>query len=169
MKRLATFCALAMLLLVWQANPAPAASPADFLGQAMDCNTYMKDLAEQAAQNATNEDVKGFARGLAAEHKKMEGDLLQLIKDKKVGVATGTSKEHNDRIADLKKTPKGADYDKKFLQFVIEEHEKVAKHLEECAKDGSLDGDCKACAQKNLPTVKKHLEEARAHLKKVGG
>jgi putative membrane protein len=168
MNRFVTLAALAALL-VWRVNPLSAASPADFLGQAIDCNTYEKDLAQMASENAANPEVKAFAQRLVEDHSKFEQELLQLVKEKKVGVATGTSKEHRDRVAELKKTGKGNDYDKKFLQFVIEDHEKALQHIEACAKDGSLDGGCKACAEKALPTLRKHLDEARALQKKIGG
>jgi len=168
MKRFVMFGALATLALVWQVNTLSAASPAEFLGQAVECNTYTKELAQMGADNATNEDVKAFAKRLLDEHNRMEGDLNQLVKDKKVAVAAGTNKEHRDRLAELKKIGKGPDFDKKFLEFVIEEHQKAAKHLEECTKDSGADGDCKACAQKALPVINKHLEEARALRKKLG-
>jgi putative membrane protein len=168
MKRFAMFSALALLVLGWQVSALSAASTAEFLGQAVECNSYMKELAQMGVDNASNEDVKAFARRLLDEHNRMDADLLKLVKDKKVGVATGTNKEHRDRVAELKKTGKGPDFDKKFLQYAVEEHEKAAKQLEEYTKDSGADADCKACAQKALPTVQKHLEEARALQKKLG-
>jgi putative membrane protein len=168
MKRFVTFAALAALL-VWRVGPLSAASPADFLGQALDCNAFEKELAQMAAENATNPDVKAFAQRVGEQHNKFEQDLLQLVKEKKVGVATGTSKEHRDKLADLKRTAKGNDFDRKFLQFVIEDHEKAIKHIEECAKDPGFDSGCKACADKALPVLRKHLDEARALQKKIGG
>jgi len=167
MNRYVLFGTLAVVL--GAVNRLPAASPADFLGQAVECNAYEKELAQMAAENATNPDVKSFAQRLGQDHNKFEMELQQLVKEKKVGVATGTNKEHRDRVADLKKTNKGNDYDKKFLQFVIESHEQAIKHIEECTKDSGFDAGCKACADKALPTLRKHLEEARALQKKVGG
>jgi putative membrane protein len=169
MKRFVTFGALAALLLVWRVNPMLAASPADFLGQAMECNAYEQELAQIAAENATNPDVKAFAQRLGQEHNKFAQELQQVAKEKKIGVVTGTDKEHRDRVADLKKTGKGNDFDKKFLQFVIEDHEKAIKHIEECSKDSGFDSGCKACADKALPALRKHVEEARALQKKMGG
>jgi len=169
MKRFVAYAALAALALVSNGNRVRAESTADFLGFAIECNTYEKEIARSAIDNASNDDVKAFAKRLFDEHNTLESDLQQLAKEKKVGVVAGTNKEHRDRLAELKKTDKGKDYDKKFLQSVIDEHEKAIKHLEECAKDNSLDGACKACAQKALPQMKKHLEEARALQKKVGG
>jgi len=170
MKRFATFCALAALMLVWKATPLPAAeSVADFLGQSMDCNAYAKDLAQLGADKATNPDVKAFARRLLDDHNKMEADLTQLVKEKKIGVATGTNKEHRDKLAELKKTGQGKDFDRKFLQLVAEQHDKELKHLEGCSKDNAFDGACKTVAEKALPVVRKHLEEARDLLKKIDG
>jgi len=159
----------ALVVLLGTVNPLSAASPADFLGKAIDCNTFEKELAQMAAENASNPDVKAFAQRLGEDHNKFEQELLQLVKEKKVGVATGTSKEHRDKLAELKKTGKGNDYDKKFLQFVVESHEQGIKHIEECSKDSGFDGGCKACADKALPQLRKHLEEARALQKKIGG
>jgi len=169
MKRFGTFCALTALLLVTRTNLASAAGPADFLGPAVECNTFEKEMAQKAAENATNEDVKKFAQRLAEDHTNFEKELLQLVKDKKVGVATGTNKEHRDKLAELAKTPKGADYDKKYLAFVVDEHEKAIRQVEACAKDNAQDAGCRACAEKALPTLRKHLEEARALQKKLGG
>jgi len=167
MKRSVTFGALVALL--GTVNPLLAASPADFLGKAIECNTFEKELAQMAAENATNPDVKAFAVRLGEDHNRFEQELLQLVKEKKVGVATGTNKEHRDKLADFKKTGKGNDFDKKFLQLAIESHEQAIKHVEECSKDSGLDGGCKACADKALPVLRKHLDEARALQKKIGG
>jgi len=168
MKRYALFCGLAALMLVWTAQPLPAASPAEFLGKAIECNTYEKDLAGLAVDNASDADVKAFATRLRDDHTALEKDLQQLVKEKKVGVVAGTDKDHRDRLAELKKTAKGNDFDRKFLAYVVDEHEKAIKHMEECAKDNSLDGGCRTCAEKALPKMKKHLEDARALQKKLG-
>jgi putative membrane protein len=54
-----------------------------------------------------------------------------------------------------------ATFDKDYMAAMVKDHEKDVAEFEAEAKDGS-DPDVKAWASKTLPTLKKHLELAKA-------
>jgi putative membrane protein len=59
-----------------------------------------------------------------------------------------------------------ATFDKDYMAAMVKDHEKDVAEFEKEAKDGS-DPDVKAWASKTLPTLKKHLELAKAAQAKV--
>jgi putative membrane protein len=55
----------------------------------------------------------------------------------------------------------GAEFDKEFARIIVEDHEKDIAAFETEASSGS-DPDIKRWAIKNLPTLRQHLDEAKA-------
>ncbi len=137
----------------------------EFATKMVDCNRCELDLAKQAAKKASSADVRNYAQMLVEDHEKMSKDLKSFIADKKIGIVTGTSKEHKEQLAELTKAT-GKDYDQKFLQTMIENHEKVLKTLKSCSKD-SRDASVRDICEKSIPTIQKHLDEAKALQKKL--
>ena len=61
--------------------------------------------------------------------------------------------KHADELAKLS----GTAFDRKFVDLMVENHEKDVKLFKEAADDAD-DADLKAFAAKQLPTLQKHLE-----------
>jgi putative membrane protein len=108
------------------------------------------DLALGSAQSA---DVKAFAQKMKDVHTQANQELADLATKKSVALPTKKPSTHG---LDKKS---GADFDKAYLKQQVSAHEKAVKLFEKGAK--STDPDVKAWAEKTLPVVREHLEEAR--------
>ncbi len=137
----------------------------EFASKAIDCNKCEMDLAKQATKKATSADVREYAQKLVDDHEKMGKDLKAFAADKKIGIVTGVSKEHKEHLAELTKAT-GKDYDQKFIQMMIDSHEKALKMLNSCSKD-SKDASIRDICDKSIPTIQKHLDDAKAVQKKL--
>ncbi|MBI3653058.1 MAG: DUF4142 domain-containing protein [Acidobacteria bacterium] len=62
----------------------------------------------------------------------------------------------------------GADFDREYMKYMVEDHVKDVAMFEKEAKTGK-DADIKAFAEKTLPTLKEHLQMARDTNAKVSG
>src|SRR4051794_7063447 len=76
-------------------------SKEEFLAKAIDCNMTEKDLAERAVKNAQSADVRKYAQHLVDDHTSNNKKAMNLAKDLKIGVVTGTSKDHKEALANL--------------------------------------------------------------------
>jgi putative membrane protein len=55
----------------------------------------------------------------------------------------------------------GKDYDKSFMKMMVSDHQKVIDAFEKASKDAK-DADVKSWVDKTLPTLRKHLDSAKA-------
>jgi putative membrane protein len=135
------------------------------LAKAMDCNIFEKQMAEKAVKKADSEDVKNYARELVKDHRKLNKRLEELAKEKKVAVVSGSTKEQKEQMAELSKAS-GSDFDKKYIDMMVENHTRALKHMKRCIKEGN-DEQLRSLAEQALPIMQKHLDEAKAIQKKL--
>jgi predicted outer membrane protein len=85
--------------------------------------------------------------------------LLKRARGLKVAIVTGLDP---DRRAVYKKLSKlrGADFDKEYMKTVVSDHEKAVKLFTSYSKSGK-DEELRTFAKDTLPTLKKHLKQAR--------
>jgi putative membrane protein len=132
----------------------------DFLIKAInDTHAEMK-YCELADAHAASDKVKAFAGKLAKEHKSMLQNLDRFVSDRKLAVVAGADKASRDEADRLSKL-QGANFDKAFLQRIIDDHEKTIQMFETQAKQGK-DAGLKAFANETLPRLREHLQEAKA-------
>jgi putative membrane protein len=159
---------IAVCLVAGWSSPLQAqevSTTVDQVSKAMDCALYEKDLAAGAIKKATNDDVKRFAQQVYDDHDRMSKDLLDIAKDLKLAVASGLTKDQKVKVAELIKLS-GKDYDKRFIDIMVEEHEKALKMAESCAKE-TKEARLRTFSEKAVPTLRKHLDEAKALQKKL--
>ena len=109
------------------------------------------EMGKMGQKQAKNAEVKKFATRMVTDHSKANAQLKALAKKK--GVTLDAEAPKMDKMDE-------ANFDKEYMDHMVEEHEKDVAAFEEEAKDGS-DPDVKAWANKTLPTLKKHLELAK--------
>jgi putative membrane protein len=134
-------------------------SDADFLAKAVACCTGDVKASELAAKQATNPKVKEYAEKIVKDHKKVSDQLMDQAKTLKVPVATDLDKAQKDRYDALSKL-KGNDFDRDYMTWMIEDHEKAIAACEFEAKNGKQD-TLRDFAKTNLGELKKHLEDAK--------
>ena len=113
-----------------------------------------------ALEQSTAEPVRKFAEMLVLEHQKANNELEKMVKKKNyANLPSGPSasaKEEHKRIGNLS----GAEFDKAFAKYMVEEHEKTINVFLRQIESGK-DKQLKTWAGKTLPTLQKHLEQAK--------
>jgi putative membrane protein len=132
-------------------------------------HTFMKDAAEAgmaeveiaklAKDRAQNPRVKNFAEMMIKDHTAANNDLMTIARDKSVTLPSTLGK-HQDHLEDLSKK-NGAEFDKAYMKMMVDGHEDVVSDFEKCAQNGT-DPDVKTYASQKLPTVRMHLDSAKA-------
>jgi putative membrane protein len=116
-------------------------------------------LGKLAAEKASNADVKAFGQKMVDDHGKANEELGKLAESKGVDLTKGKEKRQqkiDDKVADLSKKT-GADFDKAYVDDMVEDHEKDVKEFKKQA-EAAKDEDVKKWAAQTLPTLEEHLK-----------
>lgn len=118
------------------------------------------ELGKLAASKAANAEVKSFAQMMVTDHTKANNELKDLAAKNNIVLPKEVSSTHKSLMDDLNKAT-GADFDKTYVDAMVDDHEEDVKMFEDKAQN-STDPNVKAFAAKTLPTLKKHLEMIKA-------
>jgi putative membrane protein len=116
-------------------------------------------LGQIASTKGTSPDVKNFGNRMVSDHGKANDELKQLAQTKGVTLPADVddeSKKMSDKLSKLS----GKDFDKTYINGMVDDHEKDVKEFEKASKDAK-DPDLKAWASKTLPTLQDHLKMAK--------
>jgi putative membrane protein len=141
------------------------AADTSWLAQAAEANLAEIETGRLAESKASNADVKQFGQHMAEDHQKANAQLGDLAKKKGMTLPTRPDDLHTKAAADLADLS-GADFDRKYMDMMVTDHEKAVS-LFESHTDAS-DADVKAFAEKTLPTLKHHLQMAKDVRGKLG-
>ena len=114
-------------------------------------------MGNLALQKAANADVKAFAQRMVTDHSTANAELAQMATTKGLALPTelgGAHKEGLDHLSGLS----GAEYDKAYMQHMVEDHQKAVTLFQ--TGTTASDSDVKAFASKTLPTLQQHLQLA---------
>lgn len=132
----------------------------DFMKEAAIGGMSEVELGRLASTKAANPEVKKFGQMMVADHSKANDELKALAAKKGVSLPTEPDSSHKSTFEDLSKRP-GADFDKKYVEEMVDDHEEDVKAFEDKAKNAS-DPDVRAFAEKTLQVVRKHLDAIKA-------
>jgi putative membrane protein len=116
-------------------------------------------LGQTASTKGTSPDVKNFGNRMVTDHGKANDELKQLAQNKGMALPADVddeSKKMSDKLSSLS----GKDFDKTYINGMVDDHEKDVKEFEKASKDAK-DPDLKAWATKTLPTLQDHLKMAK--------
>ena len=114
------------------------------------------ELSKLAQTKATNAEVKKFAAMMVTDHTKAGEELKALGAKKSYKPATEMDSAHKSIMQKLQGLS-GADFDRAYVDAMIDDHEDAVDLFDGQAKDGK-DADIKAFAAKTLPTLQGHLK-----------
>jgi putative membrane protein len=123
-----------------------------------------------AATKATSADVKQFAKLMMSEHHALRLQGQQLAK--KLGVTPEApandpvSPMAQQEMSTLQSTPKGAEFDRAYIDQEVTVH-KAVKDLLDKAKGDAQNEQLKDLIGKAQPVIQKHLDKAEAIQKKL--
>ena len=122
-------------------------------------------LGELAQTNGSVQVVKDFGKVMIADHSTGYAELNTLATQKKITIPAGLSKKGQRKYDKLAKKT-GHEFDKEYMDYMVEDHDKDIESFEEAA-DELKDADIKAWAAKTLPMLKQHLALAKSGYKAV--
>jgi putative membrane protein len=134
--------------------------PKGFMTQAAAGGLAEVELGRMASTKAQNPEVKKFAQMMVQDHTNANTELKSLAGKKNVTLPTELDAEHKairDRLNGLS----GAEFDKAYMEAMVEDHEKTVDLFETQSEDGT-DPDAKAFAAKTLPKLREHLKMAES-------
>lgn len=148
------FGSLLMTTLVSQAD-----SPREFLYKAQQGANSEIMLGRIAAERGRSPAVRDFGQTLMDEHRQARDEIRAL--GSKFGVRPNRDPspeavEERERLMQLS----GRWFDREFARYMVEDHEKDIAEFRDEAREGH--GEVSALARRQLPTLRHHLEMARA-------
>lgn len=114
------------------------------------------EMGKLALEKSTNAQVKEFATMMVSDHGKVNTELASIAGMKNITLPTMIDEDHQKKINDLTKKT-GMDFDKAYVNSMVDGHKSTLKLMEKEAKDGQ-DADLKAFASKTAPMVQSHLD-----------
>jgi putative membrane protein len=131
-----------------------AAAGGTFVQDQLAVGRKQHGLAELAAERATRPEVKALAQSIASDHAATYADLRQMAQDQTVAEPEQLRTER-ERLSQLS----GEQFDREYLVEMIADHERAVTALEEASRSG--ESRLREWAAGALPTIRRHLEEAK--------
>ena len=152
-------------------NPATPSSPGSataltepdrmFFMQAAQSGYLEIEASKLAATQATDPAIKTFASTMVADHTAADAELKRLAAQKNVKLPENDAGAHKDDLDRLKKL-KGQEFDRSYAKTIgVAAHTEAVSLFEKTSTSAS-DQDVKDFAAKTLPTLRHHLEMAKA-------
>lgn len=113
-------------------------------------------LGKLALTKTTNASVKDFANMMVSDHGKANEKLMTIAKAKNITLPATVDADHQKKMDDLAKL-NGKDFDKAYVDAMVDGHKKTLDLMNGEAKDGK-DADLKAFATETAPIVQAHLD-----------
>jgi putative membrane protein len=113
-------------------------------------------LGKLAQEKSTNAQIKSFGAMMVTDHGKANDELMAIAKTKNITLPAAIDTAHQKKMDELSQKT-GADFDKAYVDAMIDGHKKTLDLMQKEAKDGK-DADLKAFAAKTAPTVQRHLD-----------
>jgi len=113
-----------------------------------------------AQQNASSQRIKDFASMMVRDHSTANQELMSFASGRGVTVSDSLMPEHRKHI-DAMRNMKGKSFDQHYMSMMVNAHQKDVAEFEKSSQNVA-DADLKNWAAKTLPTLKMHLDSARA-------
>lgn len=172
MKRiLALVCCIALGTLPALAaqNKAAGAPMTDqqFVDFAAQTDMVEANLGQLAQNNASSQDVKDYGQMLATDHTNDFSQLHAAAQSASLTVPDAIDSAHNKMMITPMEKMHGAAFDRTYVRDMVAGHTKAIAVYKKEASDAQNDA-LKTYAQAALPTLQKHLDQAK-ELEKSGG
>jgi putative membrane protein len=132
---------------------------AEFMREAASGGMMEVALGKLALQNSTSADVKAMGQMLIDDHSAANEKLMAIAKQKGVTMPDSMMDKHHDKYDKLK-DEKGKDFDAKFSDISVDDHEDDIDKFTDKAKT-ITDTDLLTWIKNTLPVLQKHLDHAK--------
>ncbi|MEO8515590.1 MAG: DUF4142 domain-containing protein [Flavobacterium sp.] len=117
-------------------------------------------LAELAQQKATNLKVKEFAKMIVTDHANSSVELKNLADNRSLSLPTSLTDNGRADYNTLNEES-GIDFDKKFVDMMVDAHEKAIRKMENASEDNDKDETVKVWASNKIAALTSHLQKAK--------
>ena len=125
-------------------------------------NTAEIELGKIAAEHAANAEVKKYGQMMVNDHTMAGSELKQTIAGK-IQVTEEMDEKHRD-LAERLRGLHGAEFDREFMNAMVDGHQEVKDMLESRANEKPnnepVENNVNQWAAKTLPKVEQHLQQA---------
>lgn len=112
-------------------------------------------LGNLAETNASHEKVKAFGKMMVNDHSKVNDALKSWAMNVNYMLPTALDADQQKKVDDLK-MKKGSDFDKAYIDLMVNDHEGDIAAFKKQASSGT-DATVKSFASTTLPTLEQHL------------
>jgi putative membrane protein len=138
---------------VVESVPPVKKSDRDFMEKAAKASMSEVAISRVAASRTSNPDVRRFAQMIIEDHEAAMEQLSALARSR--GVSLPAKDPHPDKW----EKREAKDFDREYLDQMVDDHENAVKLFDKHARDGE-DADAVAYARKHLPRMQQHLQHA---------
>jgi len=135
-------------------------STSEFMTKVSDVGMMEVKLGQMAQDKATSQRVKDFGAMMVKDHTAAGDELKNMARQKNVTLPETMSNDHQKKTDDLNKKT-GKDFDKAYIKAMVDGHQSAVSDFEKASKN-TKDADVKAWVDKTLPTLRMHLDSAKA-------
>jgi putative membrane protein len=132
----------------------------EFMVKAANGGMMEVEMGKLAQTKGHSKAVKDFGTRMVNDHSKAGDELKALAASKKVTLPASLDQDAQDHLTNMGKKS-GADFDKDYVDMMVDDHDKDVKMFEDEEKDAK-DPDVKAWVSKTLPTLKDHQQSIKA-------
>lgn len=133
---------------------------AHFAVNAADINMGTLQLADLASDRVSDDRVKSIADMVQTEHENAQVELEQIGSNKMITLPMSLSDDRRDDLNDIRDSEQADNFDRRYLDLLIEHHEEARKLYENASND-VRDVELQAFATKYLPLIKKHEQQLK--------
>lgn len=146
---------------------APPPTEAQMLKIIDEANEAEIKAAKRAQSYGASAEVKKFAKHMIDEHKANLREAKSVAKKAKIrpqksDMSESLEKDVKAKFADLKKQPKGADFDRTYIDQQIAMHDQLLKDLEQNMIPAATTPEVKQFLETTKNHVQEHLTRARS-------
>lgn len=131
-----------------------------FMAAAADAGMTEVKASQAAQQRASGDRVKQFAAMMITDHTQAGDKLKAIAQAKNVALPPDVSDAHQKAIDELKQKS-GTAFDKAYMKMMVKDHEGAVHDFEQAASQVQ-DSSLKQFVINTLPTLKMHLDSAKA-------
>ena len=132
----------------------------DFAVAAANGGMMEVELGKVAQEKGVNPRVKDFGGMMVKDHSAANDNLKTVAGMLNITLPDSVSDDTRKEIDKLKKK-KGRDFDKAYVDMMLDDHKKDIAEFRKCA-DNCSDSSIKSFASTTLPTLEKHLDSIQA-------
>jgi putative membrane protein len=144
-----------------KAASGPESADVEFIRKAAEAGAREVEAGKLATEKAANAEVRGFAKQMVDDHTKSNAELLALVSP--LAPAPAQTPAAESTLSGVS----GSAFDRAYMAKMVLDHQAAVELFEAEARDGKDDALRKWAAQL-LPTIRGHLDKARALQKKLG-